>query len=91
LGLNNYVGTYKLKETINNSWDKIIEIKEVNGQLFLSNEDTDVIEILWYDKSVFVDTGKRSPILVIFNRSKKGELYISSGINMSAIYEKTKG
>jgi hypothetical protein len=91
LGLNNYVGTYKLKETINNSWDKIIEIKEVNGQLFLSFEDTDVIEILWYDKSVFVDTGKRSPILVIFNRSKKGELYISSDINMSAIYEKTKG
>ena len=37
LGLNGIVGNYELKETVNNSWDKTIEIKEVNGQLFLSN------------------------------------------------------
>ncbi|WCO00429.1 hypothetical protein [Psychroserpens ponticola] len=90
LGLNNSVGTYELKETVNNSWDKIIEIKEVNGQLFLSNEDSDDIEILWYDKSVFVDKNKRSSILVIFNRSKKGELYISGSTNMSATYQKVE-
>ncbi|WP_456441018.1 DUF6090 family protein [Psychroserpens sp.] len=90
LDLNNIVGTYELKEAVNNSWDKIIEIKEVNGQLFLSSEDPDDIEILWYDKSVFVDKRKRSPILVIFNRSKKGELYISWGANMSATYQKVE-
>ena len=90
LGLNNIVGTYELKETVNNSWDKSIEIKEVNGQLFLSREDPDDFEILWYDKSVFVAKRKRSSILVIFNRSKKGELYISVGTNMSATYQKVE-
>ncbi|BAO76428.1 hypothetical protein [Winogradskyella sp. PG-2] len=91
LGLNKVVGNYELKETVNNSWDKTIEIKEVNGQLFLSNEDFDDVEILWYDNSIFVDKRKSSPLLVIFNRSKKGELYLSWGGNISAIYEKTKG
>ena len=91
LDLNGVAGNYELKETVNNSWAKTIEIKEVNGQLFLSNEDFDDIETLWYDKSIFVDKRKSSPLLVIFNRSKKGELYISWGGNMSAIYKKTKG
>ena len=91
LDLNGVVGNYELKETVNNSWAKTIEIKEVKGQLFLSNEDFDDIEILWYDKSIFVDKRKSSPLLVIFNRSKKGELYLSWGGNISAIYEKTKG
>ena len=91
LGLNGVVGNYELKETVNNSWDKTIEIKEVNGQLFLSNEDFDDVEILWYDNSIFVDKRKSSQLLVIFNRSKKGELYLSWSGNVSAIYEKTKG
>ncbi len=91
LSLNDVVGTYELKETVNNFWNKTIDINEENNQLFLSNEDPVDIEILWYDKSIFVDKRKSSPLLVIFNRSKKGELYISSGINNSAIYEKTKG
>ena len=91
LGLNNVLGTYELKETVNNYWEKTIEIKEVNGQLFLSYENFDDFEIFWYDKSIFVDKIEYSPLLVIFNRSKKGELYLSSGANSSAIYEKTKG
>ena len=91
LDLNGVIGNYELKETVNNSWAKTIEIKEVNGQLLLSNEDFDDIETLWYDKSIFVDKRKSSPLLVIFNRSKKGELYLSWGGNTSAIYKKTKG
>ena len=91
LDLNGVVGNYELKETVNNSWAKNIEIKEINGELFLSTEDFDDIQIFWYDKSIFVDKRKSSPLLVIFNRSKKGELYLSWGVNTSAIYEKTKG
>jgi len=91
LSLNGIIGYYELKETVNNSWAKTIEIKEVNGQLFLSNEDFDDIEILWYDNSIFVDKRKSSPLLVIFNRTKKGELYLSWGGNTSVIYKKTKG
>ena len=88
LDLNDVVGAYELKETVNNFWDKTIEIKEVDDQLFLSNEDFNDDGILWYDKSIFVDKEKGSPLLVIFNRSKKGELYVSWGGNMSAVYEK---
>ena len=91
LGLNDVIGTYELKETVNGDfWDKTIEINEVNNQLFLSNEDFEDSGILWYDNSVFVDERKGSPLIVVFNRSKKGELYISWGVNISANYKKVE-
>jgi len=89
--LNDILGNYKLKETVNTDlWNNTIEIIAKENQLFLSIADADDIEVLWYDRSIFIDERKCSPLLVIFHRSKNGELYISRGANDSAIFEKTK-
>ncbi len=90
MNLNDVLGTYELKETVNvDYWTKTIEISEKENQLVFSGEEGD-IDILWYDKSIFVNKRTYNGNLFIFNRSKKGELYISLDTNVSATYEKKK-
>jgi len=86
--LNNHVGTYKLKETVNTGvWDKTVNIILHDGQLVIDfSEDHIKLNLLHYNKNTFF-SDVYYPFFV-FDRPNKGQFYISRSTNISAIYEK---
>ncbi|TXE18798.1 hypothetical protein ES692_04930 [Psychroserpens burtonensis] len=67
----NYVGTYKLKETINTDiWDETVNITLKDGQLeFEPSESNFQINLLYYDKNTFFIDSYNA--FFVFDRPKK--------------------
>ena len=86
--LNNCVGTYKLKETVNTEmWEETVHITLKDGQLeFEPSESNFKMNLLYYDKNTFFTDGYYP--FFVFDRPNKGQFYISRSTNISAIYEK---
>lgn len=86
---NDYVGTYKLRETVNpeGRWDAILNIIERNEQLvIISSEDESELILLSYNKNIFFLDKFYG--IIVFDKPKKEQLYISNGANYFAIYER---
>ena len=85
--INEYVGTYTLKESINTFWPKNLKVKEIEGKLQIPGPDTLTINLFYYTENTFFSEDYST--YLVFNRTGKGQLYISPGANVYAIYEKT--
>ena len=87
---NNYVSTYKLKETINSDgrWDSILNVLERNNKLvIIFSQNNFELNLLSYNENTFFPDEFYGG-LIIFDKPKKEHLYISDGINSFAIYER---
>ena len=84
--LNEIVGHYELKERIGNYFPTNLEVSYQNGKLKRVDENGDSTDLYWHKDTIFF-MGELSGILV-FNKYKKGELYISAAIHGNATYVK---
>lgn len=87
---NNYIGSYKLKETINPSsiWDSKLNVEERNEQLVIVYPQNNFeLNLLSYAKNTFFPDEFYGGIIT-FDRPKKGHFYITNGVNFYAIYER---
>lgn len=89
---NNYVGTYKLKETVNldDRWNTNLNVVKRNEKLVIIHPEDDFeLNLLSYTKNTFF-TEEFYDEIITFDRPKKGQLYVSYGVNSFAIYERIK-
>ncbi|WP_334056718.1 DUF6090 family protein [Polaribacter sp. P097] len=89
---NNYIGSYRLKETVNPDgiWDANLKIVARNEELVIVfPENNFELKLLAYaNKTFFPDELFYS--IITFDSPEKGNLYISQGVNTYAIYERIK-
>uniref|UniRef100_UPI004049FDB2 DUF6090 family protein n=2 Tax=Gelidibacter sp. TaxID=2018083 RepID=UPI004049FDB2 len=85
--INEYVGTYTLKESINTFWPKNMKVKEIEGKLQIPGPGTFTINLFYYTENTYFSEDYST--YLVFNRPGKGQFYISPGANVYAIYEKT--
>ena len=84
--LNEIAGHYELKDRIGNYFPTNLEVLYQNGKLKRVDENSDSTDLYWHKDNIFF-MGELSGILV-FNKYKKGELYISAAIHGNATYVK---
>jgi hypothetical protein len=85
--INDYVGTYTLQESVNTFWPKNIKVKKIEGKLQIQFDETYTRNLFYYSETTYFFDDYQA--YVVFNRPKKGQLYISSLANVYAIYEKS--
>lgn len=87
----NILGKYKLKETVEPKFRKIIEIREVDNKLCFTTEGYEgSLEYYWHDKTTFLGLWESNQVMttITFNKSKNIEFYISAGKRAYAYYTK---
>lgn len=87
----NILGKYKLKETVEPKFRKIIEIREVDNKLCFTTEGYEgSLEYYWHDKTTLLGLWESNQIMttITFNKSKNIEFYISVGKRAYAYYTK---
>jgi len=84
--LNEIVGHYELKERIGNYFPTNLEVSYQNGKLKRVDENGNSTDLYWHKDAVFF-SGENAGIF-IFNKYKKGELYITAAIHGNATYVK---
>ena len=85
--IKDYVGTYTLKESVNTFWPKNITVKETEGKLQIQVNETSSGNLFYYNETSYFSEDYQA--YAVFNRPKKGQLYISPGANVYAVYEKS--
>lgn len=86
----NILGTYKLKETVSQSFPAIIELREIDNQLILYAVGLPEFKYYWHDKNTFLGVLETNNMMtsITFNKSKNIEFYISGGKSGYAYYTK---
>ena len=64
-----------------------MKVKEIEGKLQIPGPDTLTINLFYYTENTFFSEDYST--YLVFNRTGKGQFYISPGANVYAIYEKT--
>lgn len=86
--LNDYTGTYTLKETVNpDFWPETITIEETDGELKMFFDEAYKINFFYYNQNTFFSEDYYG--FAIFDTSKKEEVYLSRETNFYVIYEKS--
>ncbi len=91
LNLSRYTGKYQLKETSNSTmWDKEISLKIIEEKLSIEpTKNLSQVHLLARDERVFYSYPTN--LLVVFDRPKTSQVYISSSYgNSYAVYEHKK-
>lgn len=84
--LNEIAGHYELKERIGNFLPTYLDVSFQNDKLKMVDEDGDSADLYWHKDATFFIGGVSR--IYIFNKYKKGELYISVAIHGNATYVK---
>lgn len=84
--LNEIVGNYELKERTGNFFPTNLEVSYQNDKLKRVDENGDSTDLYWHKDAIFF-IGEYAGIH-IFNKYKKGELYITAAIHGNATYVK---
>ena len=84
--LKEIVGHYELKERIGNFFPTNLEVSYQNDKLKRVDENGDSNDLYWHKDAIFFISD--SPGIHVFNKNKKGELYITAAIHGNATYVK---
>ena len=83
--INNYAGTYTLKETLNDFWPDKMIIEDNDHQLRIRGGE-ERIDFFYYNETTFFSENYRD--CVVFDRPKENQFYITGSGNSYAVYEK---
>lgn len=84
--LNDIAGHYELKESIGDFWPTYLDVSYQNDKLKRVFENGNSSDLYWHKDPIFFQVGL--PGILVFNKYKKGELYISAAISGNATYIK---
>ena len=84
--LNEVAGHYELKESIGDFWPPYLDVSYQNDKLKRVYDNGNSSDLYWHKDAIFFQD--ELPGILVFNKYKKGELYISAAINGNATYVK---